>query len=147
MCITAITNFQQIRLQCCLQSQPWATGWLLRRCSSTQCKEVGKAKEWQDPMKLLWQLEVWPSGICWWAPFHGLWFPPHSLWKVTLAWWAHRSVWGSSALQTAGRCAINPRWPSFWKQAASKDLLICPGHRRCKKTGWFLVQLFQPARN
>lgn len=78
---------------------------LVLRCLSTWCKEVRKANERQELVKPLWQLEVWPSGICW-APFHGLWFPPHSLWKVTLAWWAHRSLWGSSVLQTTGRCAI-----------------------------------------
>lgn len=105
-------SFQQIMLQCRLQLMPWATGWLLRRCLSTRCKEVRRANEQQELVKPLWQLEVWPSGI-WWAPFHGLWFPPRSLWKVTLAWWAHRSLWGSSILQTTGRCAINPRWPSF----------------------------------
>lgn len=74
-------SFQQIMLRYSLQLMPWATVWLLRRCLSTWCTEVRKADEQQELVKLLWQLEVWPSGT-WSAPFHGLWFPPHSLWKV-----------------------------------------------------------------
>lgn len=103
-------NFQQITLRYRLQLMPWATVWLLRRCLSTWCTEVRKVNEQQELVKLLWQLEVWPSGV-WSAPFHGLWFPPRSLWKVTLAWWSHMLLWGSSILQPTGRCAINPYWP------------------------------------
>lgn len=105
-------SFQQPTLHYSLQLMPQATVWLLRRFSSTWYIEVGKANEQQELVKLLWQLEVWPSGV-WSALFHSLWFPVYGLWQVTLAWWAHMLPWGSSILQHAGRCAVNPSWPSF----------------------------------
>lgn len=125
-------NCQQIALRYRLQLTPWAIAWLLRRCLSTWCTEVRKADEQQELVKHLWQLDVWPSGV-WSAPFHGLWFPPCNLWKVTLAWWAHTSLWGSSILQPTGKMCHKSTLTFFLKGSSNQRLNKMPWHRRQRK--------------